>query len=93
MRRNEMHLAMWPIVLVVLIAAVVGLWFLVKFLASHNGAHGVGIFTMVVGAIGIIVPLFVLMGNSSQNVQLAVLISGAIIFGCGAIATAIGKKK
>ena len=91
-----MHIATWVILPTVLIGtvvgAVVGLWFLMKFLTSHNGAQGVGIFTMVVGTIGIIVPLFVLMGNSSQNIQLAVLISGAIIFGCGSIATAIGKK-
>jgi hypothetical protein len=74
-------------------AATGGLLFLIRFLASEKGAHGVGTFAMVVGAIGIIVPLLVLMGNSSVNIQLAVLISGAIIFGCGSIATAIGKKK
>jgi FtsH-binding integral membrane protein len=88
-----MHFAVWPILLVVLMGAVVGLWFLIRFLASQDGSQGVGIFTMLVGAFGIIVPLLVLMGNSSPNIQLAVLISGAIIFGCGAIATAIGKKK
>jgi hypothetical protein len=47
----------------------------------------------IVGAIGIIVPLLILMGNSSANIQIAVLISGAILFGCGSIATAIGTKK
>ena len=88
-----MHIAAWPILLIVLIGAAVGLWFLVRYLASQDGAQGVGIFTMIVGAIGVIVPLLVLMGNSSVNIQLAVLISGAIIFGCGAIATAIGKEK
>jgi FtsH-binding integral membrane protein len=88
-----MHFVMWPILLIVLIGAGIGLWFLVRFLASQNSAQGVGLFTMIVGAIGVIVPLFVLMGNSSTNIQLAVLLSGAIIFGCGAIATAIGKKK
>ncbi len=87
-----MNIPIWPILLLVLVGAVVGLWFLVQFLASHNSPQSVGIFTMVVGAIGIIVPLFVLMGNSSPNIQLAVLISGAIIFGCGSIATAIGKR-
>lgn len=88
-----MHMGVWPILLVVLIGAIVALGFLLKFLVSHNGAQGVGIFTMIVGASGIIVPLFVLMGNSSPNIQLAVLISGAIVFGCGSIATAIGKRK
>jgi len=82
----------WP-VLLVLVGAVVGLRFLRKFLPSWNGAQEVGIFTMIVGAIGIIVALFVRMGNSSTNIQLAVLISGAIIFGCGAIATTIGRMK
>jgi hypothetical protein len=86
-----MFFVVWPILLVAIIGAVVGLWFLVKSIASHDGAQGVGIFTMIVGAIGIIVPLLVLIGNSSQNIQLAVLISGAIIFGCGSIATAIAK--
>ena len=65
----------------------------VKYLPSQDGAHGVGTFTMIVGAIAMIVPLFALMENSSVNIQLAVLVSGAIIFGCGAIATAIGKKR
>ena len=88
-----MQIGIWLILLVVLIGASIGLCFLVRFLVLQNGAQGVGIFTMIVGAIGIIVPLFVLMGNSSVNIQLAVLLSGAIIFGCGAIATAIGKKK
>jgi hypothetical protein len=68
-------------------------WFLFRSFASRDGAQGIGLFTMVVGAIGIIVPLLVLMGNSSANIQIAVLISGAIIFGCGSIATAIGTKK
>lgn len=88
-----MHAAMWPILLIVLIGAGVGLGFLLRFLASQNTAQGVGIFTMIVGAIGIIVPLFVLVGNSSINIQLAVLLSGSIIFGCGSIATAIGRKR
>ena len=88
-----MHMAIWPILLVLLIGGAVGLWFLIRFLLSQNGAQGVGILAMIVGAIGIIIPLLVLMGNSSMNIQLAVLVSGAIIFGCGSIATAIGKKK
>lgn len=89
----DSHIAVWPIFLIVLIGVVIGLWFLIRFLASQNGAQGVGVFTMIVGAIGVIVPLFVFMGNSSRDIQLAVLISGAIIFGCGSIATAIGKRK
>ena len=88
-----MFIPVWPIILFVLIGAAIGLWFLVRCVVSQNGAPGVGIFTMVAGAIGIIVPLFVLVGNSSQNIQLAILVSGAIVFGCGAIATAIGSKK
>jgi hypothetical protein len=81
------------VLLVVLVGGAFGLWSLFKFLASQKGAERVGIFTMMVGAIGIVIPLLVLMGNSSHNIQIAVLISGAIIFGCGAIATAIGKTK
>lgn len=86
-----MPVPVWLILLVVLVGGATGLWFFVRFFASRNGAQGVGIFAMVVGAIGIIIPLLVLMGNSSQNVQLAVLISGAIIFGCGSIAFGCGS--
>jgi len=87
---RTMNLLILPVVIA---AAVSGLWFLFRFFASRDGVEGIGLFTMVVGAIGIIVPLLVLMGNSSANTQIAVLISGAIIFGCGSIATAISKKK
>jgi hypothetical protein len=87
-----MRIATLLILPILLAAGVVGIWSLVRFFASREGAQGVGVFTMVVGAIGIIVPLLVLMGNSSANIQIAVLVSGSIIFGCGSIATAIGKK-
>jgi hypothetical protein len=88
-----MRITILLILPIVIAAAVGGLWFLFRSFASRDGAQGIGLFTMVVGAIGIIVPLLVLMGNSSANIQIAVLISGAIIFGCGSIATAIGTKK
>ncbi len=52
-----------------------------------------GIFAMIIGAIGIVVPLLVLAGDSSRDIQLAILISGAIVFGCGSIAVTIGTSK
>ncbi len=76
-----------------LIGATIGIYYLVGYLSItlRISTFSVGLFTMIIGALGVIVPLLVLMGNSTVNVQLAVLIAGAIIFGCGAIATAIGK--
>ncbi len=47
-----MHIAVGPLLLIVLIGAAVGLWFLVKHLASQDGAQVVGIFTMIATAIG-----------------------------------------
>ena len=85
-----MYIAAWTIFVIVVIGAVIGLWFLIRFLASRNGAQGVGMFAMIVGAIGIIVSLFGLVGYASAD---TVVLSGAIVFGCGAIAIAIGKKK
>jgi len=82
--------AIWILLGILLVGVVANLMHL---LTSRRGPEGVGLFTMTIGAIGIVVPLFVLMGDSSRDVQLAVLISGAIVFGCGAIAVAIGKRK
>ena len=55
--------------------------------------QNVGLFAMGIGAIGIVVPIIVLMGHSAETIQLAIMISGALIFGCGTIATVIAMKK
>lgn len=89
-----MHIAIWPILLIVLIGAIIGLWFFIRSLASQNVAQRVGIGTMVIGAIGIAWHLMILITNRHVPAQHAVfLLPGAIVFGCGAIATAIGQKK
>ena len=56
-------------------------------------AKNVGLFTMALGALGIVIPLLVLVGDSSVMVQVGVMVSGAIIFGCGAIATVMALNK
>jgi hypothetical protein len=110
-----MPIIMFPILIIALIIAIVGLW----FLGTRHASKPVGIFAMIIGAIGISVPLFALqspqpywrsmdevnwivqappsgytMANNGMNITLATfLLSGSIIFGCGAIATAIGTRK
>ena len=54
--------------------------------------QAIGIAATDLGAFGIAIPILVLAGNSQPAVQIGVMISGAIIFGCGVIATAIGLK-
>ena len=55
--------------------------------------HAIGITAIVLGAIGIGIPILVLAGNSQPEIQVGVMILGAVVFGCGVIATAIGLKK
>jgi hypothetical protein len=55
--------------------------------------QSIGITAIILGAIGIVIPILVLAGNSQPVVQLGVMISGAIVLGCGVIATTIGLKK
>ena len=82
------------LVFTILLAAVaVAVWLIPRPLRTHKGPEAPGIFAMIIGAIGIVVPLLVLAGDSSRDIQLAILISGAIVFGCGAIAAAIGGSK
>ena len=81
----------WFLVIIIasLLVAILGLW----LLASWKNPQGLGIHSMFVGAIGIIVPLYFLIANSSLNVLIALLNAGAIVFGCGVIATTIAKNK
>lgn len=73
----------------VLLAAI-GL--LVKFLPSMDALR-IGILTMSVGLTGIVVTLLALIDQASPSViHAAALISGAVIFGCGAFATVVAKK-
>lgn len=48
---------------------------------------------MGVGALGIIIPILVLIGDSSKIIQIGIMISGSIIFGCGCIAAVIAQNK
>ncbi|MDP6629548.1 MAG: hypothetical protein QGH42_01920 [Kiritimatiellia bacterium] len=53
----------------------------------------IGFFAMGVGALGIIIPILVLIGDSSKIIQIGIMISGSIIFGCGCIAAVIAQNK
>ena len=55
--------------------------------------QSIGIAAIVLGAIGIVIPMLVLCGNSQPVVHTGIMISGSIVLGCGVIATAIGLKK
>lgn len=55
--------------------------------------QSIGITAIILGAIGIAIPILVLSGNSQPEVHTGIMISGSIILGCGVIATAIGLKK
>jgi hypothetical protein len=55
--------------------------------------QNIGFFAMGVGATGIVIPCLVLAGHSAETIQMAIMISGALIFGCGTIATVIALKK
>ena len=47
---------------------------------------------LAIGSVGILIPCLVLAGNSNPDIQVGVMISGAIIFGSGVIASAIVRK-
>ena len=83
-----MHMAGWLEIIGILIAVAIVLLLIVRFLALPKDGRWVGIFTMVVGAIGIAMHLRVASAEPS-----VFLLPGAIVFGCGAIATAVGTKK
>ncbi len=53
----------------------------------------IGVAAIVIGGAGVLIPILVLTGNSRVEVQLAVMVSGAILAGCGVIATAIALRK
>ena len=57
------------------------------------GSKAIGVVAMVTGGLGMGIPILVLAGNSQPEVQVGVMISGSVVFGCGVIATAIGLKK
>ena len=48
---------------------------------------------IALGTVGILVPIFNLIGNSQPQVMVGIMISGSVIFGCGIIATVIAQKK
>ena len=78
---------------VILILAVVGVWFLARSIASRS-ARGVGVFTMALGAVGVALSLFSLFDYSgTKEMHAAALIASSIFFGCGAIVMAIAKGK
>lgn len=53
----------------------------------------IGLFAMGVGVLGVVIPILVLMGHSAETIQIGIMISGSIIFGCGCIATVIAQNK
>jgi hypothetical protein len=85
-------MATWIVGPVLLIGIATGMWFLVNFIAS-KGASAVGGFTMALGAVGIAFSLLALIDyRGTKEMHVAALVAGAIIFGCGAIATVAAKN-
>ncbi len=84
---------LWPIVLLVVVAVFVGLYLLIRQVAKTQGAQGIGILAMAVGFVCMLLPIFRLMGGSFRTAELAAMVSGAVIFGCGTIATVIAARK
>ena len=84
---------LWPIVLLVLVAVCVGLFLLIRRLARTQGAQGIGIFAMAMGSFGILVSIFLMMAGSFRTAELAMMISGDVVFGCGTIATVMAVRK
>ena len=78
---------------VVLVVAGGGAWFLANSLASR-GAQSVGNFAMAFGIAGIVLSLVSLVDYSgTKEMQAAALIASAVVFGSGAIAIAIAKRR
>ena len=84
---------LWPIVLLAVVAVFVGLYLLLRHVTRTQGAQGIGIFAMAIGSFGILVPIFLMMAGSFRTAELAMMISGAVVFGCGTIATVIAVRK
>jgi len=48
---------------------------------------------MAIGFVGMLLPILGLMGGGLRTAELAMMISGAVVFGCGTIATVIAVRK
>lgn len=81
------------IALMVAILGLVGIWAAVKAKAIRFGSPLLaGTVSVVAGLFGVAVALLSLLGGSSADVRIGILIAGSILFGCGAIALAVGRK-
>lgn len=56
-----------------------------------NAKH-IAVAAIVLDTAGVIIPIRVLTGDSRPETQTGVMVSGTIVMGCGAIATAISVK-
>ena len=80
-------------VLAVLVVAGGAAWLLAKSLFAR-GAGSVGIFSMAMGIVGVVLSLVSLIDYSgTREMHGAALIASAVIFGSGAVATAIAKSR
>jgi len=79
--------------LLVLLAWGATIWGLVKFFRA-KGVKGVGPFGMAMGSLAIIVSLLTLIDyEGTREMHVGGLVAGAIIFGCGTIATVMAMNK
>ena len=82
-----------PIVFI-LIAVVIGSWFFARFLVLENIAKGIGIFTMFIGAIGIIVPLVIsFLSLYAGELSIPLMVIAIICHTAGAFALKFGILK
>ena len=85
-----MYWLAWALVVVIGIVICLAMWLPAMALMNRFGQHAVGVFAMMIGALGI-AGAFVQLGGG--HIQQALLVSGAIVLGCGSIAAAIGKTR
>ena len=87
-----MRVSMAFIMGMALIVGLVIFWLLVRNKVIRITPLTSASAALALGVVGIVIPILVLAGNSNPVIQIGVMISGSILFGCGAIATAILRK-